>query len=117
MLQAWHSRPDLQICQAELCDAYDHRHHDLAGLGRMATDVAAAIWHAIPSHLQPDAAAVLARFNLTSRKALHQSALVAAANGLQHDPAAEAAAVSAFSAILPHALSPLSSPPALLPPP
>ena len=117
MLHAWHSLPDLQICQAELCDAYDHRHHDLAGLGRMASDVAAAIWHAIPSHLQPDPAAILDRFHLTSRKALHQSALVAAANGLQHDPAAEAAAVSAFSAILPHALSPLSSPPALLPPP
>jgi hypothetical protein len=117
MLQAWHSLPDLQICQSELCDAYDHRHHDLAGLGRMASDVAAAIWHAIPSHLQPDAAAVLARFHLTSRKALHQSALVAAANGLQHHPAAESAAAAAFSAILPAALSPLSFPPPLLPPP
>jgi glucosyl-3-phosphoglycerate synthase len=116
MLHAWHSLPQLRICQTELCQAYDHRHHDLSGLGLMASEVASAIWQGIAKDHLPELQAVLTHWHASSTRSLQHASLTAGINGLMHSPEAEAAAAQAFSAILPSALR-NSSPPPLLPPP
>jgi glucosyl-3-phosphoglycerate synthase len=116
MLHAWHSLPHLKICQAELCPAYDHRHHDLAGLGLMASEVAAAIWQGILPDHRPEPDDVLAHWPEASARALRHSALTAGINGLTNASDAENAASRAFSAILPAALRGNATT-TLLPPP
>jgi glucosyl-3-phosphoglycerate synthase len=116
MLHAWHALPSLRICQTELCKAYDHRHHDLSGLGLMASEVASAIWQGIATEHRPDPQAVLTQWHAASSRSLQHACLTARINGLMHSPEAESAAAHAFSAVLPSALR-NSTPPSLLPPP
>ena len=116
MLHAWHALPRLRICQAELCRAYDHRHHDLSGLGQMASEVASAIWQGIATEHQPDPSAVLTHWQAASTRSLEHACLTAGINGLAHSREAESAAAQAFAAILPDALRDRSAP-SLLPPP
>lgn len=81
------------ICQAELCPAYDHRHHDAAILGEMAGEVAAALAltmeteDALPAGF--DMGRLLNRYESLAEEAVRESGLSAQINGLEHDTRSE----------------------------
>jgi glucosyl-3-phosphoglycerate synthase len=82
------------ICQAELCAAYDHKHHDIPVLIEMAAEVAGVLAEtmqtedALPHGFDP--AAMLQRYGAFAKEAVRESALTAEINGLEHDRESEA---------------------------
>ena len=90
-----------EVCQAELCSAYDHRHHDLSphdptsGLHRTAIEVTAAtLKYFGGEHIKKSA--LLAAWDRHAASAVHRSSLICEINGLIHDSTAEALAVKTF---------------------
>ncbi|MEO1060107.1 MAG: glycosyl transferase [Actinomycetota bacterium] len=97
-----------RVCQVDLADAYDHKHQDLsvgdpeAGLNRMATDIAKAIFR----KLATDGEVFSPEVFRTVKAAYYRSGLDmvlryqhdAQINGLDYDLHAEEAAVELFAA-------------------
>jgi hypothetical protein len=82
------------VCQAELCAAYDHKHHEAAVLVEMAGEVAAALERTmetegtLPGGFDP--AGLLRRYESFAGEAVRESGLTAQMNGLEHDEESEA---------------------------
>ncbi len=82
------------ICQAELCAAYDHKHHEIPVLIEMAAEVAEVLAEtmqsegALPHGFEP--AAMLQRYAAFAKEAVRESTLTAKINGLEHDEESEA---------------------------
>jgi len=94
------------ICQSELCDNYDHKHQELSprdaekGLNRMATDIAAAIFHRMGAEgIKLDAGlfdSLLSAYMRQAEDTLRFYAADAALNGLKFARHDEESAVSTF---------------------
>ena len=101
--------PFERICQADLCDNYEHKHQDLSpgdgtkGLGRMAREVAANILREAENMGVPeDLAAMYREKALSMIPSYRADALV---NGLDYDEEKEKEAVDSFARALEEALS------------
>jgi len=98
-----------RICQADLCDNYEHKHQDLSpgdatkGLGRMAREVAVNILkEAENTEVTEDLAAMYREKALSMIPSYRADALV---NGLEYNDQEEKKAVEAFTEALEEALS------------
>lgn len=96
LLHSLHSiaGPD-QLCQAELCPSYDHKHQAPRDLVLMAGEVARALRDTMPVPAPPGLRTVCERH---TARALRDSALTAAANGLPHDETSELVLIRDFLA-------------------
>jgi glucosyl-3-phosphoglycerate synthase len=81
------------ICQAELCAAYDHKHHDAPVLAEMAGEVAATLARTMETEGALsngfDPVDLLRRYESFAEAAVRESGLTAQMNGLDHDQASE----------------------------
>jgi glucosyl-3-phosphoglycerate synthase len=89
-----------QICQAELCAAYDHKHQAPRDLIVMAGQVARALRESMPAeNSAADPAALRAACERHSSRAVRDSLLTAAINDLPCDEPAEHALAAEFLAV------------------
>lgn len=87
------------LCQAELCEAYDHKHQDAAGLLVMAREVAAALRRTFTAEdLACDPAALGPLLRTATARAVRESLLISTLNGMPHDPVNESSLAEAFTA-------------------
>ena len=109
-----------EVCQTELCAAYDHKHHDLSpddatqGLHRMAREVSGTLLATVSGGTYPWREQIVETWQDMAAEALRQAAAEAALNGLAHFPEQEALAVLTFGKALQAAVEE-PVPPALLP--
>lgn len=95
--------PIHQICQVDLCERYDHRHHPLESLSHAAREI-------IESLLQLSAAdlvneTIIKNYEQAAAEANRRYAVVAEMNGLSHNKEEELRTVDKFAHLLRVALS------------
>jgi len=109
------------ICQAELCDAYDHKHQEAPDLVRMAEEVA----HTLTMTMHEEGAdltahdrdALIATCEHETARALREAIVIAQMNGMAHDAAGEAALALQFVEALRRGMTGETRLPCLLPAP
>lgn len=95
--ELYHHAAPVQICQAELCSAYDHKHQAPGDLVRMVSEVARALRETMQEEKIPFVEAVL--YEACERHmtgAVRDSLFTAQSNGLSLDPEAEARMAANF---------------------
>lgn len=109
-----------QVCQTELCAAYDHKHHDLSpddpgnGLHRMAQEVAGTLLATVSGGTYPWRGEIQETWQALTADSLRHAAAESLLNGLSFPHEEESLAVSTFAKALQTALE-QPAPPALLP--
>lgn len=109
MLHSLYQTAPRDICQAELCVAYDHKHQDPADLAVMAGEVARAFWETLRNEGAPDPAlqgpAFMDAYQKFAGRALDESALMAQMHGLPYERLCEAPLASLFAAAVRRSLN------------
>ncbi len=90
-----------QLCQAELCPAYDHKHQDPAGLAVMVEEIAATLWDTMRQEgatlTSAHWSALLDASQQSAARALRESELMTQMQGLACDTGAEEYLTSLFA--------------------